>query len=334
MRILIILGTMFLVLLLLAAGTVGGVYYWGKTQFEAAGPVLPEGEDETIFMVDRGMGVSSIAARLEAQGLISRARLFSIGVRLHGEENRLKAGEYAIPSGASMAEIMEILISGDSVMHWITVPEGLANVQIIPIIEANEVLTGEMPELPAEGHVLPETYDFLRGTTRTELVARMNRELEETLAELWESRAENLPLESPEEALILASIVQKETGIAEELPLVAGVFINRLRQGVQLQSDPTIIYGLTGGAPLGHPLRQSELARENPYNTYQIPRLPPTPIAAPGRAALEAVLNPPDTDYFFFVADGSGGHAFARTLSEHNRNVANLRRIERERARD
>lgn len=334
MRILIILGTSLLVLLLLAAGTVGGVYYWGKTQFEAAGPAAPDGAEETVYLVERGLGVSTIAAQLESRGLISNARLFSIGVRLQGEENRLKAGEYAIPSGASMREIMDILISGDSMMHWITIPEGLANVQIVPIIEENDILVGEMPELPAEGHVLPETYDFLRGTTRSELVARMNRELEETLAELWEGRADNLPLESPEEALILASIVQKETGLAEEIPLVASVFINRLRQGVQLQSDPTIIYGLTGGAPLGHPLRQSELARENPYNTYQIPRLPPGPIAAPGREAIEAVLNPPDTDYFFFVADGTGGHAFARTLSEHNRNVANWRRIERERARD
>ncbi len=333
MRILIILASLGLGLLVVAAGTVGGVYYWGKTQFEAAGPPAPDGTNETVYLVERGLGVSSIAAQLEQRGLISRARLFSIGVRLQGEENNLKAGEYAIPSGASMAEIMALLISGDSIMHWITIPEGLANVQIAPIIEANEILVGEMPDLPGEGHVLPETYDFLRGTTRAELVVRIARDLETTLAELWDARAENLPLDTPEEALILASIVQKETGLAEELPLVASVFINRLRQGVQLQSDPTIIYGLTQGAPLGHPLRQSELARENPYNTYQIPHLPPTPIAAPGRAALEAVLNPPDTDYFFFVADGTGGHVFARTLSEHNRNVANWRRIERERGR-
>jgi len=320
----------FFLLLLFVAIAVGGVFYWGKTQFEAAGPAAADGAAETVIMVDRGMGVSSIGARLEGAELIHNARFFSIGVRLAGEQNNLKAGEYAIPSQASMHDIMDILREGQSLKHWITIPEGLANLQIAEIIEANETLEGEMPELPGEGEILPETYDFLRGTTRAELVERMAAAMDDTLAELWEGRAEDTPLSSPYEALILASIVQKETGLTEEIPLVAGVFINRLNIGYRLQSDPTIIYGLTQGVPLGRPIRQSELDRVTGYNTYHIDRLPPTPIAAPGRAAIASVLNPPDTDYLYFVADGTGGHAFARNVEEHNRNVAAWRRYQRE----
>jgi len=320
----------FFFLLLFVAVAMGGIYYWGKTQFEAAGPAAADGAAETIVMVDRGMGVSSIGARLEGLGLIDNARFFSIGVRLAGEQNNLKAGEYAIPSGASMQDIMAVMRDGQSLKHWITIPEGLANIQIAEIIAANEILEGEMPELPGEGEILPETYDFLRGTTRTELVARMQEAMTETLEELWLERAEDTPLTSPYEALILASIVQKETGLTEEIPLVAGVFINRLNIGYRLQSDPTIIYGLTQGVPLGRPIRQSELDRVTGYNTYHIDRLTPTPIAAPGRAAIAAVLNPPDTDYLYFVADGTGGHAFARNVEEHNRNVAAYRRFQRE----
>lgn len=326
-----VLSILFITGLVLVAATVGGAFFYAQQQFNAAGPLAADGTEQTIVMVDRGMGVSSIGARLESAGLISRARLFSIGVRFHGNENDLKAGEYGIPSGASMAEIMEIFRSGASIMHWITIPEGLANLQIIEIIAANDILVGEMPEMPGEGEILPETYDFLRGTTRAQLVTRMESAMEATLAELWETRAEDTPLANPYEALILASIVQKETGLAEETPLVASVFINRLNIGYRLQSDPTIIYGLTQGLPLGHPIRRSELDRQTEYNTYQIDRLPPTPIAAPGRATIEAVLNPPDSDYLYFVANGTGGHAFARNVQEHNRNVAAWRRIERQR---
>lgn len=324
------LASIFFGMILLAALAVGGALLWGKTQFETAGPVAAEGAEETIVMVERGMGVSSIGARLEADGLISSARLFSIGVRLAGEQNNLKAGEYAIPSEASMHDIMVIMRDGISIKHWITIPEGLANIQIAEIIDANDVLTGDMPELPGEGEILPETYNFLRGTTRAQIVERMREAMDETLAELWLGRQEGLPIETPYEALILASIVQKETGLAQETPLVASVFINRLNIGYRLQSDPTIIYGLTQGVPLGRPIRQSELDRVTGYNTYHIDRLPPTPIAAPGRAAIEAVLNPPDTDYLYFVADGTGGHAFARNVQEHNRNVAAYREYQRE----
>jgi len=331
MRLIRALTSIFFGGLLLVAVVIGGVFFWGNAQFNAPGPSAAESAEETVIMVDFGMGVSSIGARLESEGLITSARLFSVGVRLAGEQNNLKAGEYAIPSEATMREIMEIMRDGISIKHWITVPEGLANVQIIEIIAANEVLVGEMPEMPGEGEILPETYDFLRGTTRAEIIARMVQAMDDTLAELWEGRAEDTPLETPYEALILASIVQKETGLAQETPLVASVFINRLNISYRLQSDPTIIYGLTQGVPLGRPIRQSELDRVTGYNTYHIDRLPPTPIAAPGRAAIEAVLNPPDTDYLYFVADGTGGHAFARSVQEHNRNVANWRRIQRER---
>ncbi len=324
------LATVFFGGLLFAAIALGGVFLWGKVQFGAQGPAAAGGAEETIVTVEGGMSVSGIGTRLEDRGLISSARLFSIGVRLAGHQNDLKAGEYAIPSRASMTEIMDIMRLGISIKHWITIPEGLANVQIAEIVAANEVLVGEMPELPGEGEILPETYDFLRGTTRGELVQRMQAAMDEILAELWEARADDTPLASPYEALILASIVQKETGLAQETPLVASVFINRLNIGYRLQSDPTIIYGLTQGRPLGRPIRQSELDRVTGYNTYHIDRLPPTPIAAPGRAAIEAVLNPPDTDYLYFVADGTGGHAFARNVEEHNRNVAAWRRFQRE----
>ena len=324
------LGLVVLLALIAAAG--GGLFYYGKTQFEAAGPDLYDGQAETIYRLERGRGLSQIAAELEERQLIRDSLIFQLGVRFLKADSELKAGEYAIPAKASMAEIMEILREGKSILYKLTVPEGLTSKQAMRLVESHEILQGEISEAdtPAEGAILPETYLFLRGTSRREIITRMRRAHDELIEELWPNRAEDLPFDSPEEAVILASIVEKETGLAEERPLVASVFVNRLKKGMRLESDPTIIYGLTEGEPLGRGLRQSELKKVTPYNTYEVDGLPPTPIANPGRDALAAVLNPPETKALFFVADGTGGHVFADTYRDHRRNVAAWRRIERE----
>jgi UPF0755 protein len=213
--------------------------------------------------------------------------------------------------------------------HRVTIAEGLTSDAAVALVKAEPALAGPVPVVP-EGSLLPETYLFERGTSRAELLARMHKAQETLLAELWPKRKEALSVASKEEALKLASIVEKETAIPAERPRVAAVFLNRIRRGMKLESDPTIIYGLSKGVPLGHALRQSELATPNPYSTYQIEGLPPTPICNPGRAAIEAVLNPPDTDELYFVADGKGGHVFAKTMMEHQKNVAQLRKIQQE----
>jgi UPF0755 protein len=255
-----------------------------------------------------------------------------MGARYYSQHNKLKFGEYIIPAHASMKQVMEMMAEGKVIEYRLTAAEGLTSAMILRIVLADPVLTGDARAAPPEGSLLPETYLFMRGTTRDDLLRRMASDHKKLAEKLWAERKKDLPYDTLEEAVILASIVEKETGLAAERPQVASVFVNRLRKGMRLQSDPTIIYGLTGGEPLGHPLRQSELDKPNPYNTYQIDGLPPGPICNPGRASLEAVMNPPDTKYIYFVADGTGGHAFAATLDEHNRNVAKLRELERARA--
>ncbi len=220
-------------------------------------------------------------------------------------------------------------------LYRIVLAEGVTSWQVAEALKAADFLEGDLEAIPDEGSLAPDSYEVKAGTPRSELIARMQEKQEKILAEAWANRAEGLPLKTPEEALILASIIEKETGVPEERRRVASVFINRLNQGIRLQTDPAVIYGITRGqGGLGRGLRQSELRRKTPYNTYLIDGLPPTPIANPGRASIEAAVNPEDTDYLFFVADGSGGHAFARTLREHNENVARWRRIEQERARE
>lgn len=323
----------FTVLLLafgLSAAAALGFYVY--MAFFATGPEARGGATETVVLLEPGLSVASIASLLEREGVITDKLVFRAGIVASGRGRDLKAGEYAIPSRTSMAGVMQILIAGKSIMHRLTVAEGLTSAMVMRLIKDNPVLLGDLPDTPQEGSLLPETYLFLRGTTRAALVARMRADHDRLLEELWQGRAPDLPFSTKEEAVTLASIVEKETGIAAERPRVAAVFINRLRKGMRLQSDPTIIYGLTKGEPLGRGIRQSELDRQTPYNTYQIDGLPPTPIANPGRAALEAVLNPLKSNDLYFVADGTGGHVFASTLGEHERNVATWRRIERERA--
>ncbi|PWE17348.1 endolytic transglycosylase MltG [Marinicauda salina] len=314
---------------LAAAGVAAGVagYVWLGHAFNQPGPA----EEDAVVLLPRGAGLASIAAQLEREDLVSNGLIFRINVMLDGGERSLRAGEYAIPENASMAEIYDILRFGETIHYPVTAPEGLTSAMIVAIVEEEPVLTGEIETVPAEGSLLPETYMVTRGTERQAVIDRMAAAQDALMDELWAERASDLPFDTREEALILASIVEKETGVPEERPLVAGVFTNRLRRGMRLQSDPTIIYGLTQGEPLGRGLRRSELDDvDNPYNTYQIRGLPPTPIANPGRESIAAVLNPPETDFLYFVADGTGGHAFAETISEHNRNVARWRRIERE----
>jgi UPF0755 protein len=224
---------------------------------------------------------------------------------------------------------MDMLVAHKTIEHRITIAEGLTSDAAVALLTADPVLIGPVPVVP-EGSLLPETYLFERGTTRAELLARIHKAQETLLAQLWPKRKAGLPFTSQEDALKLASIVEKETSIASERPRIAAVFINRLQDGMRLESDPTIIYGLTKGVPLGHPLRQSELATPNPYSTYQIVGLPPTPISNPGRDAIAAVLNPPDSQELYFVANGTGGHVFAKTIAEHQKNVAQWRKLEQQ----
>ena len=318
-----------LLLIVIAAVVIGGAVWWEDWNFNAGGP----SGQETVVVIRPGGGARAIAASLTEAGVIDRPLLFRIGVRRRDRTTELKAGEYVFPAGASMAQVMDMLVQHKVLMHRITIAEGLTADMAVALVNADPVLEGPAT-VAAEGSLLPETYLFERGTTRAELLAQMRQAQEKAIAELWPKRKEGLPIQSIQDAIKLASIVEKETGLAAERPRIAAVFVNRLKMGMRLESDPTIIYGLTKGVPLGHPLRQSELDTPNPYSTYQIDGLPPTPICNPGRDSLAAVLNPPDSDELFFVADGTGGHVFAKTGAEHARNVAQWRRIEREQGRN
>jgi UPF0755 protein len=295
------------------------------------GPTKNAGHSQ-IFEAPKGASMAAIAKKLENEGLIRSALIFRTSVRLLGIGGTAKAGEYAIYPGASMVEIYDMLRKGRGLQYSFTVPEGLSSALMVDALNANPQLSGALVSAPAEGSVLPETYLFGRNTDRNELVKRMQEAQQKTLAALWAKRAPNLPFSTPEQAVILASVVEKETSIPEEYGQVAAVFSNRLKQGIRLESDPTIIYGITKGRPLGRSLTRSDIDTKTAWNTYKIDGLPATPISNPSRAALSAVLNPPTTENLFFVADGTGGHAFARTLDEHNENVKRWRSIEQAKA--
>jgi len=306
-----------------------GVVEWLYAGFAAPGPVAPHGS-ETVVLIKSGSGLHGVAEALADAGVVLKPGIFQIGVRLHGETSALKAGEYAIPTHASMFDIMNILIAGHSIEHKLTVAEGLTSQMAYDLVKTDPVLVGDAGPLPAEGALLPETYVYTRGTTRGEIVGQMEKAQAALVDRLWAQRAANLPIKTKEEAVILASIVEKESAIAEERRHVASVFVNRLRLGMKLQSDPTIIYGITRGYPLGRRIRQSEIERATPYNTYAIAGLPQGPICNPGKDSIEAVLNPADTKDLYFVADGTGGHVFAATVEEQAKNVAKWRQIEKE----
>lgn len=317
-------------LAVLAVIGVGGMIWYSLHVFDRPS----ERSRPALFAVEPGSGLSTIAGNLADQGLISDAQIFKIATRAYGLDASLKAGEYEIPPKASMRDILQMMQRGDVLEYRVTIPEGWTTHQALARIEGNDALTGEMPEeMPPEGSLIADTIVFQRGLERQTLIADMQQRQRELVQRIWEGRDPDLPIETVEEFVTLASIVEKETGVAAERPEVAAVFVNRLRKGMRLQSDPTIIYGLFGGEgkPADRPIYRSDITKETPYNTYTINGLPPGPIATPGRAALEAVANPAESEALYFVADGTGGHAFARTLDEHNANVRAWRKIEAER---
>ena len=301
-------------------------------QFDSPGPL----DVTRTFAVPKGEGRIATAARLEREGMIASRWAFVAGHILQGyftskKNFELKAGEYEIKKGASMRQILEVLAEGKSVLAKITIPEGLTSQQVVERIMADPNLTGELTQIPAEGSLMPDTYRYSKGMARQELIERMQSEHQKFVAAVWEKRARDLPVQTVEQAVTLASIVEKETGRADERERVAAVFVNRLRKGMRLQSDPTIIYGIVGGqGSLGRPITRSDIDTPTIYNTYTINGLPPGPICNPGRSAIEATLNPAKTTDLYFVADGTGGHTFSDTLKEHNAAVQNWRKVEKE----
>ncbi len=304
------------------------VVYLGKRSFEQPGPL----ETSQTLVVAEGSSVAKISDQLRVNGIISNDMIFRAGVRAYRASGSMKAGEYLFKPRMSMYDVMETIRSGKGILHKVTIPEGLTVHQVFERLTASEILVGDLPEMPPEGSLMPDTYPFQRGTTRTEIIERMAMSQLRFLQSVWKRRIDDLPISTPEEMVVLASIVEKETGKADERPRVASVFINRLRKGMKLQSDPTIIYGIFGGKgkPKDRPIYRSDIDKPTEYNTYSIEGLPPGPIANPGRAALEAVANPSRTEDLFFVADGTGGHVFARTLEEHNDNVQRWRAIQKQ----
>ncbi len=318
------IGCAALVVAILVVGAGAGNLLWLSEQYKKPGPLA----GEATVIVPKGAGVRAIAEQLADAGVIASPLVFRLGVRIQEAESDLRAGEYAFPAAISARDVVALLKSGKTVVRRLTVPEGLTTAQVLELVAETPALTGETGPPPGEGTLLPETYHFSYGDARAAVIARMRDAMKAELDALWATRASGLPLETPEQAVILASIIEKETAVPEERRRVAAVFVNRLRKGMLLQSDPTTIYSLTGGVgPLDRPLTRKDLATASPYNTYVSPGLPPGPIANPGRDSLAAALNPLDSEEFYFVADGAGGHAFARTLDEHERNVARWRRI-------
>lgn len=318
-----------LTLMIVALLLLLGIITWGQVQYRASGPL----SEALTIEVERGEGLASVTEKLVERNAISNETVFRMAARYTDKDAGLKFGEYEIPASASMEDVLRLLNAGSNVVRQVVVPEGWTSWQVVEMLRGMEDLTGEIAEIPLEGMLAPAGYDFERGDSREAILSRMQVEQERILAEAWAARDPNVPIETPEELLVLASIVEKETGIAEERERVAAVFANRLERGMRLQTDPTVIYGITlGRETLGRGLRASELAAATPFNTYVIAGLPPTPIANPGRDAIDAAANPSDAEDIYFVADGTGGHAFATTLEEHNRNVAAWRRIEAERA--
>ncbi|MEO0499308.1 MAG: endolytic transglycosylase MltG [Pseudomonadota bacterium] len=315
-------------LLLITVVAIAGVvlFLQFRQDWDASGPL----SEARNVVIPSGSSQTAAARLLEEQGVLADAARFKLMARLFGNEAPIRAGEFMFPAGVSAADVLYILQNAQPVQRQITIPEGLPAVLVHERIMAADHLTGEIP-VPDEGSVLPQTYNYERDEPRTAVLARMQTAMSETLAELWAARSDDIAVATPEEAIILASIVEKETGTPEERPMVAGVYSNRLRQGIKLQADPTIFYLKTRGRPLGRRILRSEIEAVNGYNTYSMVGLPAGPITNPGRASIAAVLNPAETDALFFVADGTGGHAFANTLAEHNRNVRNWYEIRRER---
>jgi UPF0755 protein len=315
------------IVLVLLIGT-ATAYYYGKQKLEAPGPL----QEDKVVNIPAGARMTDIAEILQREGVIDNNRWAFIGsVFALKARSDLKPGEYQFQKNASLRDVIGTIVEGKVVQHAVTIPEGLTSEQIVARLTDNDIFSGSVRELPREGTLLPETYKFPRGTSRDQVIARMQQAQKRVVAEIWEHRSPDVPLKTPDQLVTLASVVEKETGRADERSRVAAVFVNRLRQKIKLQSDPTIIYGLVGGkGTLGRPIKRSEILQPSPYNTYVIDGLPPGPIANPGRASLEAAANPARTRDLFFVADGTGGHAFTETYDQHQKNVAKLRTMEKQ----
>ena len=325
----VVFGNAVITLILIAMVAVGGGYIYGKQKIEAPGPLQ---EDKVVNIPSRA-GVTDIAEILQREGVIDSNRWAFIGaVFALKARSDLKPGEYLFPKSASLRDIIGTIVEGKVVQHAITIPEGLTSEQIVTRLSENDILSGSVREIPREGTLLPETYKFPRGTPREQVIMRMQKEQKRLVDDIWDNRrSPDIPIKTKEQLITLASIIEKETGKADERSRVAAVFVNRLRQKIKLQSDPTIIYGLVGGkGTLGRPIKRSEIQQPSPYNTYVIDGLPPGPIANPGRASLEAAANPARTRDLFFVADGTGGHAFSDSYDQHAKNVAKLRAMEKQ----
>src|SRR5712672_2613397 len=313
-----------LIILMIGAGT---AYYYGRQILESPGPL----QEDKIVNIPARAGKRDIADALQREGVINvNPWLFIGSVFALKARADLKPGEYSFQRNASLRDVIGTIVEGKVVQHSVTIPEGLTSEQIVTRLSDNDIFTGTVKEVPREGTLLPETYKFPRGTPREQVIQRMQQSQKRVLAEIWERRNPDIPVKTPEQLVTLASIVEKETGKADERSRVAAVFVNRLRQRIKLQSDPTIIYGLVGGkGTLGRPIKRSEIMQPSPYNTYVVDGLPPGPIANPGRASLEATANPARTRDLFFVADGTGGHTFTETYDQHQKNVAKLRTMEK-----
>ncbi|MBB4076092.1 UPF0755 protein [Bartonella fuyuanensis] len=323
---LVIFSHIFLMLIVIVLFGISILLYIGKSIFEEKGKI----EQEQVILIHPGMGIREIALLLEKRGFIRSPDIFVYGVGYYQKTAHLKAGEYLIPAHASMQDIMDILVKGKSIEYTFTAPEGLTVQQIFDRLAENEILIGDLPKtLPPEGYLLTDTVRFVRGTTRKEIVNRLRKGQEKLIHAIWATRSPDLPIKSIDEFVILASIVEKEARTAVDRPMVAAVFYNRLAKRMRLQSDPTVIYGLFGGKgkPSGRAIYRSDLEKETPYNTYKVTGLPPTAITNPGRDSLKAVAQPSNSDVLYFVADGSGGHVFSRTLEEHNMNVRKWREL-------
>ena len=324
---LVIIGNAIFTILLLLSVVAGGALYYGSTRFGAPGPL----DRERAVNIPPKTGLRDMADLLKREGVIENPTLFVLGAVVLGATGNLKAGEYVFEKNASMSDVLETIISGKSILHQVTIAEGLTTQQIVARINDAEILTGPIQTAPTEGTLLPETYRVTRGTTREQLLQRMTQAQQRLVQEIWARRSPDLPIKTVNEFITLASIVEKETAIASERTRVAAVFVNRLNRNMRLQSDPTIIYGIVGGkGTLGRSLTRADIDGQTPYNTYTITGLPPGPIANPGRASLEAVANPSRTKDLYFVADGTGGHVFAETYEQHLKNVARWRDFQRD----
>src|SRR5436305_2409182 len=323
----VVVGNAIITLLLVGMIGAGAAYYYGRQKLEAPGPL----QEDKVVNIPARAGMADIADVLQREGVIDNNRWAFIGAVLAMKaRSELKPGEYSFQKSASLRDVIGTIVEGKVVQHSVTIPEGLTSEQIVARLSDNDIFAGSVREVQREGTLLPETYKFPRGTTRDQVIQRMQQAQKRALAEIWERRSPDVPLKSPDQLVTLASIVEKETGKPDERSRVAAVFVNRLRQKMKLQSDPTIIYGLAGGkGTLGRPIRRSEILQPSPYNTYVVDGLPPGPIANPGRASLEATANPARTRDLFFVADGTGGHSFTETYDQHQKNVAKLRTMEK-----